>query len=562
MNGSPAHPQLPKRAAAVTEPPIICSHCGLKVEPGAVYCGNCGEPVAENPVPMHAEEPAPAPSPQRSSAVPIAAAVAVVVIVAVGSGYYFRSQILAMVGMGTTQPTPVAPTPAPSPNLPETPTPIVLSPPPPAPKPVPAPVVITPPTPAPVVITPPPPAPKPVPAPVVVAPPPPAPKPVVIVTPPPAPKPVPVVIVTPPPTPKPVPAPVVITPPPPAPKPVPTPVVVTPPPPAPTPVPPPTPPITPTPVAISPPTPAAKPFWSLNFLKKTLPTSVPNAVPSVATVAPKPSANPTPHAASPLQDVIFSDSFNRPDANQWSLGLSDLQLGGELFAFYLPLAGGTDPVGAGIRSGALENNGLDYGGIQFASSLKGRGVNIGEDLNIRVDLWVPTDAAGHITQAGPYLRSRAAAAGESIIGGSSAGYWVALDSTGEVQVMALNAPPGVSRLLARSGTPGGFNAAEFHTLEVAVQGPRMEVALDGHLLVMTQQGANDTAVRLVPLWNGPPAVGTDQGTAGIWFGAEKNPGKIGGQRARNLVVAHYQTLSNLPKEQNINPNSGQPAPPD
>jgi hypothetical protein len=268
----------------------------------------------------------------------------------------------------------------------------------------------------------------------------------------------------------------------------------------------------------------------------------------VPEVQPAPPENGGPSALSPLKDVIFSDSFNRPDADQGSLGTSDLALGGTASVYYLPLAGGASAIGAVIRDGALENNGLDYGGIQFASSPDGRGANIGEDMNIRVNLCVPTDAAGNTTQAGPYFRSRAAAAGDGIFGGTSAGYWVALDSTGEVKVTVLNAPQGIRRVVAMSGKPDGFNPAEFHTLEIAVQGQKMKVALDGHLLAMAQQGINSTVVRLAPLWNGPPAIGFDQGTAGIWFGAENNRGKIGGQRARNLVVARYQTLSNLPTQ--------------
>ena len=38
------------------------------------------------------------------------------------------------------------------------------------------------------------------------------------------------------------------------------------------------------------------------------------------------------------------------------------------------------------------------------------------------------------------------------------------------------------------------------------------------------------------VWDGPPRIGTDRGTAGIAFSAEPpNPG--GGQQARNLQVA-------------------------
>ena len=37
---------------------------------------------------------------------------------------------------------------------------------------------------------------------------------------------------------------------------------------------------------------------------------------------------------------------------------------------------------------------------------------------------VPADAAGHSTGAGPYFRSRRAYAGDGLMGGTSAGYFV------------------------------------------------------------------------------------------------------------------------------------------
>jgi hypothetical protein len=53
-------------------------------------------------------------------------------------------------------------------------------------------------------------------------------------------------------------------------------------------------------------------------------------------------------------------------------------------------------------------------------------------------------------------------------------------------------------------------------------------------------------LRLPAVWEIPPAVGVNEGTAGIAFGAEDNPDQIGGQRADNLVVTDYESLTELP----------------
>ena len=247
----------------------------------------------------------------------------------------------------------------------------------------------------------------------------------------------------------------------------------------------------------------------------------------------------------PPQRVLFSDSFRRADAGPLALGTTDLAFGGSARLLYLPLCGGPNIVGAIIRGNSLQNRSLDYGGVQFARSLNERGVDIGQDMNIRADIFVPTDAERHITQAGPYFRSRAAAAGDGIIGGTSAGYWVVLCSSGEVIIKLLNgnAP---SPFVASSGRVPVFDWRVYHTLEVAVQGESLEAALNGRLLMFRQAGRYVTRVRIPPFWQGPPATGFNNGTAGIFFGCEDNRGKIGGQSAANLVVMRYTPLSNLP----------------
>jgi uncharacterized protein (TIGR03437 family) len=245
--------------------------------------------------------------------------------------------------------------------------------------------------------------------------------------------------------------------------------------------------------------------------------------------------------------ALFSDSFNRADAGSCALGQADLALGGSGAHYYLPIFAG----GANLAANALQNNGLDYGGVQFtaqaATCAGARGESIGQDLNIKVDLLVPTDAAGRITQAGPYLRSRAAAPNDGLIGGASAGYWIQLHSTGEVKVKRLNP----QAIVAFSGKPATFNPAVLHTLEIAAQGTNLQVALDGQLLTFNQNGSLVTTVSIPPAWEGPPVVGTNQGAAGIAFGAEDNRGQIGGQRADNLVISPYSSLAGLPVRNNL-----------
>jgi hypothetical protein len=248
-----------------------------------------------------------------------------------------------------------------------------------------------------------------------------------------------------------------------------------------------------------------------------------------------------PNAAGGRENVLFSDSFDRADAEGAELGQADLSLGGSGRHSYLPIwpssvAG--RPIGARIVNNALENNGGDFGGVQFAAAAAPRGENLGQDLNINVDLLVPTDAAGHVTQAGPYFRSRAADRGNGLIGGQSAGYWVQLHSTGEVKVKRLNPVATV----AVSEKPAQFDAGIFHALAVAVQGDRLQVTLDGRLVTFRQNGNVVSTVSVPATWQGPPAVGFNDGAAGIIFSAEDHRGRIGGQRADNLVVSGFHSL--------------------
>jgi hypothetical protein len=232
--------------------------------------------------------------------------------------------------------------------------------------------------------------------------------------------------------------------------------------------------------------------------------------------------------------VRFSDSFQRADADRCALGPADLALGGSERYTYLPIFA----AGAELVAGALQNAGQDFGGIQITASPGActssaiRGADLGQDLTIGVDLLAPADTAGRITQAGPYFRSRAAAAGDGVLGGASAGYWAALDSTGAVSIVRLNP---VATVAVSAPLPD-FDPAAFHRLMVEARGLTLRVVLDGRRLTFDQDGVAVEEVAIPPTWEGPPAGGVNQGTAGIAFGPGPARGQVGGQRAANLVV--------------------------
>ena len=258
----------------------------------------------------------------------------------------------------------------------------------------------------------------------------------------------------------------------------------------------------------------------------------------------------TPPAEKRATTVLFSDSFARPDADGSAIGAADLAYGGQGSHFYLPLyAAGPDGLPTvRLVGGGLTNSGRDFAGMQFAASPTDRGESVGQDLNMQVDLLVPTDAAGNVTQAGPYFRSRAAAAGDGIGGGTSAGYWVALNSTGEVKVERLN--PLIT--VATSGRPDKFDNTGYHTLEIAVQGDGLQVSLDGSLLTFEQDGKPTTTLAIPSTWDNPH-IGDNDGTAGIQFAAEANRGAIGGQCATRLIVSAPRSLASLPIQSNFAP---------
>jgi DNA-binding winged helix-turn-helix (wHTH) protein len=201
--------------------------------------------------------------------------------------------------------------------------------------------------------------------------------------------------------------------------------------------------------------------------------------------------------------------------------------------YYLPVANGL----AIEPNGAFRNDLADYAGVQLArptrdcSLVSLRGANVAQDLRISVDLLTPS-TGGYISGAGPYFRSRAAAPGDGILGGTSAGYWVELCSNGVIKVRRLN-PLAVVAFTA--GDPR-FDASVYHRLEVEAHGEELTVRMDRTTVSFEQDGTRVDRVRIPPVWNGPPPTGRNDGAAGVLFGAEENRGKIGGQRAKNLRV--------------------------
>jgi uncharacterized protein (TIGR03437 family) len=236
----------------------------------------------------------------------------------------------------------------------------------------------------------------------------------------------------------------------------------------------------------------------------------------------------TGQATSPF-NVLLSDSFNRADADKCSLGHADLALGGSGTHYYLPVFS----TGASIVSDTLKNNGQGYGGVQLTALSNPcagvSGESLGQELYIRLDVLVPTDSAGDISEAGPYLRARSAFTNDGIFGGESAGYWINLQSTGRLNVKDLNN----AAIIASSAPLASFDTTVFHTVEASAQGSTLQVSLDGRPVTFTQNNVVNTMVSI------PPTNGSNDGAVGIAFGADPSRGPIGGQRAKNLLVSTF-----------------------
>ena len=229
-------------------------------------------------------------------------------------------------------------------------------------------------------------------------------------------------------------------------------------------------------------------------------------------------------------------------------GADDIQLDDRGSYQYVPIFG--DKVETltrepGESSVPMRNAGNDFAGVAFARpdadcGLRSiHGADIGQDLNIEVKLRVPLGANGAITDGGPFFRSRRANPGDGIVGGTSAGFWVQLDSIGQVRVRRLHP----NAILGFSQSVKDFDSSAFHRLEVAFHGETLQVALDGRLLTFDAAGVQTASLNLRPDWENASPKGINGGCGGIAFGCSRNRGQAGGQEARDIRVKPYRALT-------------------
>jgi DNA-binding winged helix-turn-helix (wHTH) protein len=238
-----------------------------------------------------------------------------------------------------------------------------------------------------------------------------------------------------------------------------------------------------------------------------------------------------------IDDVrVYSRAVNTPELEalyRCSAGLEDFP--GGLYLF--PVFGHEfRPVTVHVEQRGVANLRPDYSGVQFGRLGGGcpitslRGADMGPDFRIAMELKVPSPPEG-VTSAGPYFRSRRAAPGDGLIGGTSAGYAVLLRCDGEVAVRELNP----HKVVAFAEAQKNFVVNDFHALEVSVRGGSLGAWLDGEPLTFNHAGKMTKTVPIPPEWEGPPRIGTDQGTAGVLFVASNRDGG-GGQQARNIRI--------------------------
>ncbi|MBX3050633.1 MAG: IPT/TIG domain-containing protein [Caldilineaceae bacterium] len=267
-----------------------------------------------------------------------------------------------------------------------------------------------------------------------------------------------------------------------------------------------------------------------------------NTATPTATASTTPTATPTDTGGT---TVFSSDNFNRADTDRCALGATSGFAGGNPL-YFLPLwpAGGNDPanpIGANIVNQALQNNGQDLGGVMLTGQPGAcddtsiRGINLGEDLYVSVDVLVPTDASNRITQAGPFLRGRAASRGDGLGGGSNTGYWAVLDSTGHVRIVDLSNGANLTEF-----DVSNFDPTRFYKIEMTAQSTIIRAKISGPV---GNRAADDyQEVILSATVRQTRASAATDGTVGISFGAGPNRGLIGGQRADNLIVGEYRSL--------------------
>jgi len=223
-------------------------------------------------------------------------------------------------------------------------------------------------------------------------------------------------------------------------------------------------------------------------------------------------------------------------------GLDDLRdAPGIFFTSVIGLNTALDRMPEGEGSARFRNAAKDYAGIAFARRVAGAGcpvrgaasIDMGQDLRIEADIRTSGNASDQLTEAGPFFRSRRSAAGDGIMGGTSAGYWVQLKSNGHVAMRRLHPASTVAFTVS---VPAGFDPSKFHRLAVEVKGGSARVWLDGELLTFDQAGRKTSEVDLPAAWETAEPKGRNGGAAGFAVGAEANRTKAGGQEIRNIRV--------------------------
>jgi hypothetical protein len=154
-----------------------------------------------------------------------------------------------------------------------------------------------------------------------------------------------------------------------------------------------------------------------------------------------------------------------------------------------------------------------------------------QDLKISLDLKIG-GSPEQMAEGGPYFRSRHSAPGDGVVGGTSAGYWIQLQSDGQLRIKRLH--PGA--IVAFSAVPEKFDAAAFHHLEVEAKGELVSVSLDSKPILFDVGGSMRDSVPIPSTWDTATPRGFNRGATGIAFGCYRNRGMAGGQEARNIRV--------------------------
>ncbi|MFN7999129.1 MAG: LamG domain-containing protein [Bryobacteraceae bacterium] len=234
-----------------------------------------------------------------------------------------------------------------------------------------------------------------------------------------------------------------------------------------------------------------------------------------------------------LSDVrLYRGALTHPEIAalyRCALPEPDIRLPGKVPGYYLPLYRATitqEHPAENQSSTAFRYDGFGRGGIEFAAADRLcaldqlRGASIAEDLQVAVDLKLPSD-----TEGGPFLRAARVRPGDAIEAPRNSGYWVRLHADGTVSVHSLGqretAP---NRPIVQTGPVPGFVPGGFHNIKTEAHGTHLRVWVDG------------AAVHFGPLTTlDLPAGGLDEHAAGIAFFVQGQP--VESIEARNAAVS-------------------------